>query len=519
MSKNYSKLNVLFKFFAIAGIFLLSGFLFAGTALSEEKIIYSILNASGDTSTLYTMNPDAANQQKLFSFESNPKDTQGKINNLFITHDGKSIYFNSNNNYLYTPARNNIFRISSDGTQSEQITPGPNSGKWNQPCPCGTVSGIVQKSNGDPYMNCPVFLEGAGMKYSGADGSFRFENVPAGVRWITAYRPDNSSVFNSMPIDVKANLTASINLTPSSDYRLNYESPQVYNNRIYHILDPTTIQWCDDEGITFHEIYNASGGGCSFTELGGFNISPVSGKILISDFANGCTTNRGIYTSNQDGDNPQLLIDMKSDYSYCDSKEAFWSSDNTKIAAKVCYNYQTCLAVYDAVSGSLTGSACFDQNLGYTVYNVQLYGFSPDNKWLLFSSWLNDPANGELSKIGVKQDGTLDFSNGITLLSNVNINSATWGNLSSASPSTLVAPTLQVQKTSSKITIFWNAVAGAQSYTLYVAPLDLSTIIDIPMGNTTTLSVDIWQSPSYYIAVRANNQSGSSDYSNLKIVP
>lgn len=504
----------------VAAYLLLSCSLFSGSAASSEKIIYSVFNQTGDDAVLFTMNPDATDQQQLFSFENHPRHNQGSIKDLSISPDGRYIYFISDNSYVYTPARNNIFRISSDGTQWQQITPGPNSGIWDQSCPCGTVQGYVLQSTGTPYANCPVYLEGKGMVYSGSDGSFVFDNVPPGVRWITAYRPDNSSVFESLSINVEAGLTTDAQLTPYSDYRMNFELPRVYNNRIYHIFWPKTLQWSDHEGIDFHTQYEATGSCTSIPDVDGFDISPDSGKIIISDFEEGCTTNRGIYITDEQSNTPQLLVDMKSDWNYCGVQELFWSPDETMVAAKGCYNWATCLMLFDSATGSVTGSACFDQSLELSMYNVTLHGFSPDGKWILFSNWTGETTNGELSKIGVSEDGALDTDNGVTLLAGVSLAGAVWGELSANLPDTTpAAPHLKVEKTNSAVTISWSAVSAAETYTLYAAPLDLSTVFDLPMGSLTSLTLENWHSPSLYIAVRAQGRNGWSDYSNLEQVP
>jgi hypothetical protein len=74
----------------------------------------------------------------------------------------------------------------------------------------------VLDSLGDPWSGRPVFLEGKDMIYSGADGRFRFDNVPTGTRWILAYRSSGDDVFDSQPLTVNAGLTTDVVLTPTS---------------------------------------------------------------------------------------------------------------------------------------------------------------------------------------------------------------------------------------------------------------------------------------------------------------
>ncbi len=106
--------------------------------------------------------------------------------------------------------------MAADGSWWEQITPGPNSGRWNQPCPCGVVQGLVRDAAGNPLAGRPVFLEGKDMVYTGADGRFRYEDVPTGTRWLVAYRGGGQDVFDAQPISVAAGATLDTILTPDN---------------------------------------------------------------------------------------------------------------------------------------------------------------------------------------------------------------------------------------------------------------------------------------------------------------
>ena len=133
----------------------------------EEKVFVGI-DAGGVSpdASLYTMNPDGSGKAPLFDFMRHPKDTAAGIWDLRTGADGQ-IYFASDNAYLFTPASRNLFCVSADTRELAQITPGPNSGRWDQACPCGTLTGIVRDSVGDPWSGRPVFLEGKEMIYSG----------------------------------------------------------------------------------------------------------------------------------------------------------------------------------------------------------------------------------------------------------------------------------------------------------------------------------------------------------------
>jgi len=74
------------------------------------------------------------------------------------------------------------------------------------------------RRNGRPYSGSPVFLEGMPSTYSDSDGSFRFENVPIGLRWLMAYEPGDYLNEDSISINVSTNGQKTGNLL-LMDYR------------------------------------------------------------------------------------------------------------------------------------------------------------------------------------------------------------------------------------------------------------------------------------------------------------
>ncbi|MCP5047215.1 MAG: carboxypeptidase regulatory-like domain-containing protein, partial [bacterium] len=304
-----------------------------GQTGAQEKILVSTFNKTQTNDILYSMNPDGKGSMKLFDFSRHPRHTQGRILHLHIASDGRTIYFSSDNAYTYTPASRNLFRISSNGLAWEQFTPGPNSGKWDTPCPCGTVTGTVKRSNGMAYSNTAVFLESKGMVYSNADGSFRFDKVPQGKRWIVAYRP-GSTVFESREIMVVPNLVSRADLVPNSDFRWSFTNPVVYGNRIYYRSGLNKIEWRTVKSDTGVGIYTSTGSCTGLTNVDGFHVAPTSGRLAIMDYQQGCTTNRGLYIADRDGGQMGLLLDMKANQNWGDPGEVFWSPDESKIAIK-----------------------------------------------------------------------------------------------------------------------------------------------------------------------------------------
>lgn len=408
----------------------------AATGATQEKILVSI-GASGGVpdSTLYTLNPDGSGQTRLFDFHNHPRDTSGGIWHPRIEPGGGAVTFSSDSAYLFTPASRNLFRVGTDASWWAQITPGPNSGRWDQPCPCGVVEGIVRDGYGDPWADRAVYLEGKNVAYSGADGRFRFDTVPTGARWIVAYKGLGEDVFDAQVISVADGLTTDVALSPDTSYRMEFGRPVRYGDRIYHVLAPHIIRWTGTQFTSPVEIYRNTGVCTGIPDIDGFDVGPTSGRLAIVNYQTGCgigdTMHQGVYVADKDGNDMRLLVDMMTDPNWCGANEIFWSPDESRLAAKACYSQNgawiTYLVVFDAGNGSVLGSVYFPQ--GYTIYNATLHGWSPDGGWLLYSSWLNDPSTGVLGKVPVNLDGTLNPEGAVTLLTDSIINGATWGKL------------------------------------------------------------------------------------------
>lgn len=85
-----------------------------------------------------------------------------------------------------------------------------------------------------------------------------------------------------------------------------------------------------------------------------------------------------------------------------------------------------------------------------------------------------------------------------------------------------VSPTLSVAQQTTKVTVSWNAVRNALGYRLYYAPYpDASYIGDLDMGTQTGFSIGLPPGAAFYVAVKAYNNVGESDYSNIEyfIIP
>jgi uncharacterized protein (TIGR02145 family) len=78
------------------------------------------------------------------------------------------------------------------------------------------------------------------------------------------------------------------------------------------------------------------------------------------------------------------------------------------------------------------------------------------------------------------------------------------------------APILTATTSGLAVSLSWSAVAGATGYILYYAPYPAATTIgSADMGSQTSFSTTLPNGSAYYIAIKAYNSSGSSEYSNI----
>ncbi len=396
---------------------------------AEGKILFSVSDNTQTNSIMYVLEPNTGKVEELFSFKNHPRVNTGTIFDISVSSDGKEIYFSSNNAYAYTPFSSNIFRIASDGSWIDQITPDKNSGYWEKGD--RTVQGRVYRSNGMGWANCPVFLEGVGMVYSQADGSFVFKNVPDGIRYIVALRP-GSNVYDAITVNVGAGGISGIQLKPDQDYRTGFSKPLKVGDRIYYKFSPKTIGYTDIYANSFNEVFDIAKttSGCSgFLDIKGFDTGKKTGRVAIMDYIEGCQTNRGLYLIDGNGNNYTLIVDMKSDYNWNGGTDVSWSPDERFIAFIASYNWVTYLMIMNMSTGQIVGNMPFGNQ--YTLYNVKLYSWSPDGAWILFSYGQNN--SWYLAKIEVN-NGMLNTQNIVPLLNNVNIQSACWAELTPPTP-------------------------------------------------------------------------------------
>jgi Putative metal-binding motif/PKD domain len=81
----------------------------------------------------------------------------------------------------------------------------------------------------------------------------------------------------------------------------------------------------------------------------------------------------------------------------------------------------------------------------------------------------------------------------------------------------LDAPSLTVTISDVNVSLSWTDIQLATGYTLFYAPYpDASYIEQIDMGTAIGISLDLWGGAAFYVAVKAYNSSGSSEYSNIE---
>jgi len=398
---------------------------------AEEKIAYTLNDNAQRTGAIYTMQTDASNRVRIFDFTHAPKDKEGYIVDLWA-YEGK-LYFSSNNNYFYGPSRDNLFRIVPPSQHYEKMTPGEYSGIWGSGT--ATVTGSVERSNGDPYIGTPVFLEGKGMVYTDSTGEFEFQNVASGEYWLTAYR-DSSDTHQSLYIHTADNLISGPwKMVPNTGDRWSCESPRVYQNRLYYLYSyyiNSEIKYTDFQGTVPHTTvlhYQSAAPQCD-ADFDAYDVGKQSGNLLFIQYKQGPTCG-GIYRADKDGKNITQLVDMTQWSTLNDSpaseRQIFWNSEETLFAMSVSIHnpndYQDYggILVFDA-SGTL-----LSQVYGPASYEMVLYGWDSHNQWLLYALYPNnDSTKKTLGKIAVDSAGIIDTNSATTLLQNVDIGGASW---------------------------------------------------------------------------------------------
>ncbi|SDW89836.1 hypothetical protein SAMN05421882_103630 [Nitrosomonas communis] len=81
-------------------------------------------------------------------------------------------------------------------------------------------------------------------------------------------------------------------------------------------------------------------------------------------------------------------------------------------------------------------------------------------------------------------------------------------------------PLIVLSQDHTKISITWSPVLNASSYQLFYAPFPFTgpeSIRNVDMGNATSGSIELWDGAAFIVAVKALNDAGSSDYSNIEL--
>jgi hypothetical protein len=487
-----------------------------GSVLSREQIVFSVVTDKTpglESSTIFMMEPDGTGQKRIFDFKWNMFDSTGHIFDIAVDSSGKKMFFSSDNAHMWTPLSRNIFAIRSDGSGFDQLTPLPESGNWNEVCrSCGIVEGYVRKSNGEPWGAAPVFLEGMSMTNAMPDGSFRFDHVPPGVHNIIAYKPGQAGTFTFMPVQVAEGTVNNVGaLVLDSSGRLSMDRPDFYGGALYYRQSPGTVKKMDLKSGAVSNIYSIPVGGCdSMTTISGFDVSPVSGKIAIVDYATGCQGHEGVYVTDSDGRGAGLLASFKSE-AWCGAGDAAWSPDEKYLAVTACYNWTYGLVILDVSTLRVVGMAWLPSQSGATFYNFHLHGWSPDGEWLLYSLWPKSPDDTTLVKIRVDSS-----SDNFLMPGNVAVekqlcrgalDSAAWADIQK--PDLPPGPELTVAVSGVSVRCAWSEVEGADGYRLYYAPYpSMSPIGDVDMKTRRGFTVELPHGSAYYVAVWPYNSRG-----------
>ncbi len=493
-----------------------------------NQIFISMDNQGGQDCRLYTMNADGTGLTEFFAF---PNSVDDLITDLKISPDGQRILMSSDYQSLWTFTGRNIFQLDTTTKTPRQLTPGPQSGVFGQPCPCGSIYGRVIGAYDSGYSGAIVWVEGVKQSaIADGNGNFRFDNVPVGVRIVTAYSPD-ASRYDYAFAAVGPGTESLLELRPgkSSTDKLSLQSPVQFGDRVYFKSGLWTISWLDinktgDLRSDYTDVYNATEQSTCGAPMVEFDIAPQTGRLAVMDYVDSCSTNRGIYITDKDGQNKQLLIDFKlqnSPFSLFLSEELAWSPDETKIAFEASFNYSywdanttssygSVIVIADAATGAVPDTGrILPFNPGITPANTHILSWSPDSDALLVSVWTGSPKQSELISVPIDPNGNVNSQNARLLVQQAYISSATWSGFPGA-------PELTVQTTGQTLTLDWSAVSGATGYNVYYAPYPAaSSIGQFDWGNQTRLSADLPSGSALYIAIRAYNARGEGAFSNI----
>lgn len=83
------------------------------------------------------------------------------------------------------------------------------------------------------------------------------------------------------------------------------------------------------------------------------------------------------------------------------------------------------------------------------------------------------------------------------------------------------APKLYLSTKGTTLNLLWGSVRRTTKYTLFYAPIPYegpSTIQSIDMGNQTGITANLWSGAAFHVAIRAHNDYGDSEYSNIELI-
>jgi hypothetical protein len=67
------------------------------------------------------------------------------------------------------------------------------------------------------------------------------------------------------------------------------------------------------------------------------------------------------------------------------------------------------------------------------------------------------------------------------------------------------------------VTLSWDPTSGANGYKIFYSPYpDADYVGSIDVGNTTTVTFNVWEGAAFYVAVQAYNENETSDLSNIE---
>ncbi|MCU0612994.1 MAG: T9SS type A sorting domain-containing protein [Candidatus Eisenbacteria bacterium] len=307
---------------------------FLGAALALACLAHPVSSADicfvrvnpNDEGTLYRVDPANPTPVLLLDLTG---ETFGMIRNPEVSRNGQWIAFSSEEDLMSTPWRSNLWITDRNGQQRYSVTH-KTPGSFPPGSPTGSVEGTVYE---DGYAKSGAWVyisSSASSRTADAYGRFRFDNVPAGEQYVTAYDPNilyDGEDFGFMPVTAYEGMTMQADVTLSWDWDNQQGVDDVAwtpsGQEVLFIDNAGGANRIRPDGSGLTDLVPKPAGVSEFT---GIAVHPTDGRMLLMTVVWAGNENpEGIWTCDADGGNMRQIV---AD-SYVSRKSLHWAPDGT----------------------------------------------------------------------------------------------------------------------------------------------------------------------------------------------